>query len=144
MWRDSGEILGMGSGHPFMAYRWFGEVSICCCLPLLPQLACKILATTYKYHFRAQYLCNCNYLRIWNSNCVLDSNDWLCENNAMIKFTQFKLLHGPARCPYVYTGREINTCTSFVEVCSCCCLPLLPQLVCNILPTMYKNYFRAQ
>ena len=35
--------------------RWFGEVGSCCCLPLLPQLACNILATTYKYYFRAQY-----------------------------------------------------------------------------------------
>ena len=33
---------------------WFGEVCSCCCLPLLPQLACNILATTYKYYFRAQ------------------------------------------------------------------------------------------
>ena len=33
---------------------WFGEVGSCCCLPLLPQLACNILATTYKYYFRAQ------------------------------------------------------------------------------------------
>ena len=32
---------------------WFGEVGICCCLPLLPQLACNILATAYKYYFRA-------------------------------------------------------------------------------------------
>ena len=34
---------------------WFGEVGFCCCLPLLHQLACIILATTYKYYFRAQY-----------------------------------------------------------------------------------------
>ena len=34
---------------------WFGEVGSCCCLPLLPQLACNILATTYKYYFRAQH-----------------------------------------------------------------------------------------
>ena len=27
---------------------WFGEFCSCCCLPLLPQLACSILATTYK------------------------------------------------------------------------------------------------
>ena len=26
---------------------WFGEVCACYCLPLLPQLACNILATTY-------------------------------------------------------------------------------------------------
>ena len=34
---------------------WFCEIGYCCCLPLLPQLACNILATTYKYYFRAQY-----------------------------------------------------------------------------------------
>ena len=41
---------------------WFGEVGSCCCLPLLPQLACSILATwgppisraLYKYYFRTQ------------------------------------------------------------------------------------------
>ena len=27
---------------------WFGEFCSCCCLPLLTQLACSILATTYK------------------------------------------------------------------------------------------------
>ena len=27
---------------------WFGEVCSCCCLSLEPQLACNILATTYK------------------------------------------------------------------------------------------------
>ena len=27
---------------------WFGEVCPCCCLSLLPQLGCNILATTYK------------------------------------------------------------------------------------------------
>ena len=29
---------------------WFGEVCFCCSLPLLPQLALNILATTYKYY----------------------------------------------------------------------------------------------
>ena len=32
---------------------WFGEVSSCCCLSLLPQLACNILGTTYKEIFSA-------------------------------------------------------------------------------------------
>ena len=36
------------TGHPFMACTWFGEFCSCCCLPLPPQLACKILATMYK------------------------------------------------------------------------------------------------
>ena len=31
------------------------EVCCCCCLPLLPQLACNIPTTTYKYYFRAKY-----------------------------------------------------------------------------------------
>ena len=32
----------------------------------------------------------------------------------------------------------------FGEVCSCCCLSLLPQFACNILATMYKKIFSAQ
>ena len=36
------------------------------------------------------------------------------------------------------TGPENNACTWFVEVGYCCCLPLLPQLACNILATTYK------
>ena len=34
-----------------------------------------------------------------------------------------------------------SLCTWFGEVCSCCCLSLLPQLAYNILPTMYKDFF---
>ena len=33
--------------------------------------------------------------------------------------------------------------TWFVEFCSCCCLPPLPQLACSILPTTYEDLFRA-
>ena len=44
------KVLGPGN----ITCTWFGEVGSCCCLPLLPQLACNILATTYKYYFRAQ------------------------------------------------------------------------------------------
>ena len=36
---------------------WFGEFCCCCCLPLLPQLACSILPTTYKDFLRALYIC---------------------------------------------------------------------------------------
>ena len=45
--------------------------------------------------------------------------------------------------------REFNTevrkslCTLFGEVCSCWCLPLLPQLACNILATTYRDLFSA-
>ena len=35
---------------------WFGEVCYCCCLPLLPQIAYTILATTYKDFFSALYI----------------------------------------------------------------------------------------
>ena len=35
---------------------WFGEVCSCCCLPLLPQLAYNIRATTYEDFFSALYL----------------------------------------------------------------------------------------
>ena len=38
-----------------------------------------------------------------------------------------------------YTGPGNNTCTWFGEVGSCCCLPLLPQLACNVLATTYKT-----
>ena len=31
--------------------------------------------------------------------------------------------------------------TWFGEFCSCCCLPLLPQLACSILPTIYRDFF---
>ena len=34
-------------------------------------------------------------------------------------------------------------CTRFGEVCSCCCLSLLPRLACIILATMYKEIFSA-
>ena len=34
---------------------WFGEVCSSCCLSLLPQFACNILATTYKEIFSALY-----------------------------------------------------------------------------------------
>ena len=33
---------------------WFDEVNSWCCLPILPQLECNILANTYEYYFRAQ------------------------------------------------------------------------------------------
>ena len=35
---------------------WFGEVCSCCCLSLLPQLACNFLATTYEHIFSALYI----------------------------------------------------------------------------------------
>ena len=35
-----------------MILVWFGEVCSCCSSSLLPQLACNILATTYKHFFR--------------------------------------------------------------------------------------------
>ena len=34
---------------------WFGEFCSCCCLPLLPQLACSILATWERPYNEAQY-----------------------------------------------------------------------------------------
>ena len=34
---------------------WFGEVCSCCILSLLPQFACKIFTTTYKYYFQTRY-----------------------------------------------------------------------------------------
>ena len=36
-----------------------------------------------------------------------------------------------------YTGPKNNACTWFGEICTCSCLPLLPQLACNILATIY-------
>ena len=41
--------------RPHMARTWDGEVGPCCCLPLLPQLACNILATTFEPFAGAQY-----------------------------------------------------------------------------------------
>ena len=38
------------------------------------------------------------------------------------------------------TGPGNNACTWFGEVCSCCCLPLLPQLACNMPTTTYRYY----
>ena len=49
---------------------WFGEVCSCCSSSLLPQLACNIIATTYKYKFRAQYT-TCT--QPGTSNCDLKS-----------------------------------------------------------------------
>ena len=34
---------------------WFVQLCSCCCLSNLPQLACNILANSYKFFFRAQY-----------------------------------------------------------------------------------------
>ena len=42
-------------------------------------------------------------------------------------------------CVYVRTELRKFLCTWFGEVCSCCCLSLLPQLACNILATAYKD-----
>ena len=42
-----------------------------------------------------------------------------------------------------HTELRKSLCTWFGEVCSCCCLPLLPQLACNILATTYKDFFSA-
>ena len=42
-----------------------------------------------------------------------------------------------------YTEPEKSLCTWFCEFCSCCCLPLLPQLAWRILPTTYQPLFPA-
>ena len=39
-----------------MVGTWFGEFYSCCCLPLLPQIACSILPTTYKPLFPSLYI----------------------------------------------------------------------------------------
>ena len=39
-----------------MVGTWFGEFCSCCCLPLLPQLACSILPTTYQPLFPPPYV----------------------------------------------------------------------------------------
>ena len=41
----------------------------CCCLPFVPQLACNILATTYKYYFQAQ-------CRHWRFTCMWKWVNW--------------------------------------------------------------------
>ena len=41
------------------------------------------------------------------------------------------------------TGNLYKAVPRFGEFCFCFCLPLLPQLVCSILTTMYKDFFRA-
>ena len=43
----------------------------------------------------------------------------------------------------LYTELRKSPCTWFGEVCSCCCLPLLPQPAYNILATTYKDFFSA-
>ena len=43
----------------------------------------------------------------------------------------------------VSTEPEIMVGTWFGEFCSCCCLPLLSQLACSILPTTYQPLFPA-
>ena len=62
---------------------------------------------------------------------------WQCSTRGINNSSMVKLF------PYHCTGPGNNTCTWFGEVGSCCCLPLLPQLACNILATTYKYYFRA-
>ena len=51
-------ILQCFSKRPFRIPR-FGEFCSPSCLPLLPQLACSILPTTYKHLFRALYRVEC-------------------------------------------------------------------------------------
>ena len=41
------------------------------------------------------------------------------------------------------TGNLIKAVPRLDEIFSCCCLPLLPQLDCGILPTMHKDFFQA-
>ena len=48
--------------------------------------------------------------------------------------------HNMVYCNYC-TEMEIMVGTWFGEFCSCCCLPLLPQLACSILPTTYQPLF---
>ena len=55
-WRLSLHIHKSCTGPGNNTCTWFGEVGSCCCLPLLPEIACNILATTYKYYFRTQYI----------------------------------------------------------------------------------------
>ena len=40
----------------------------------------------------------------------------------------------------VCTGNLFKAVPRFGELCSCCCLPLLPQLACNILATWERPY----
>ena len=53
---------------------WFGEVCSCCCLSLLPQLACKILATTYEEILSALYF-NFSYYNIRGNIGALTSKN---------------------------------------------------------------------
>ena len=40
----------------------------------------------------------------------------------------------------IYRGRQKSASARFGEFCSCCCLPLLPQLACSILATWGPPY----
>ena len=40
----------------YISVPWFGEFCSCCCLPLLPQLACSILVTWERPYSPALYL----------------------------------------------------------------------------------------
>ena len=46
-----------------MAVPRFGEFCFCCCLPLMPQLACSILATWERPYNRALYSCGSNEIK---------------------------------------------------------------------------------
>ena len=64
-----------------MVGMWFGEFCSCCCLPLIPQLACSIPATTYKDFFRALYRNQLVSRCIWHARAVCNSGliiggDW--------------------------------------------------------------------
>ena len=53
---DLNFFLKRHTEQEIMVGAWFGEFCSCCCLPLLPQLACSILRTTYQPLFPALYV----------------------------------------------------------------------------------------
>ena len=46
----------------------------------------------------------------------------------------------PACCMHIYTELDYMALPRFGEFCSCCCLPLLSQLVCSILATWERPH----
>lgn len=88
----------------------------------------------------------------WHTACMMGESDKRAGANGGLAFNCFwHRSHLTWMCcriafhtPLRRLGLEDNACMVFCEVCSCSCLPLLPQIFCMILATTPKNYFHCQ
>ena len=69
---------------------------------------------------------------------------WHPQSNSFRFFGPlFPCLHLATEIYYYWDGIGWRTVPRFGQFCSCCCLPLLPQLACNILATWERLFSRS-